>query len=314
MQNHSSRSPQGRRGITHQLAKLTSGRCFALRFRLAPQNPFPAALLDCLVAYLSLLYPTPDSLHEPVPASEICLSGDSSGANICFGLLQTILELQRQSGDRKARVQWYGQERVVPLPAGLAAHSAFLDLTRSLPSETANLPFDVLPHPDISPYRDALNRPSPIWPSTPPRHHVYTPDEMLTYPLVSPITATQWCNCSTRIWLSVGQECLADANLVTARRAIEQGVVVSVEMYAAMPHDFVLIFPKSTSGRMCFANWADFICEAVDHPSATKSSGLTIITPDGKARDAEFQDVVPYMTTETLKAGMKSRLRVWQHR
>jgi acetyl esterase/lipase len=64
------------RATTKKLAKLTGGRLFVVRYRLAPSNPFPAALLDALVAYLTLLYPPPDAYHEPVPPAEIVFAGD----------------------------------------------------------------------------------------------------------------------------------------------------------------------------------------------------------------------------------------------
>lgn len=64
------------RPIAKKLAKITGGRCFAVRYRLAPQNPFPAALLDTLVAYFSLLYPPPDAYHEPVHPEHLVIAGD----------------------------------------------------------------------------------------------------------------------------------------------------------------------------------------------------------------------------------------------
>ena len=67
------------RKTTGKLAELTGGRVLAIRYRLAPQNPFPAAILDTLIAYLNLLYPPPGSSHFAVPADSIVLAGDSSG-------------------------------------------------------------------------------------------------------------------------------------------------------------------------------------------------------------------------------------------
>ncbi|KIM93895.1 hypothetical protein OIDMADRAFT_70755, partial [Oidiodendron maius Zn] len=265
------RNPASRRRMTHELAMLTSGRVFAVRYRLSPQNMFPAALLDAIIAYLSLLYPSPNSLHEAVQASDICLSGDSSGANICMALLQTILELQRQSSDSKARVLWHGKEQILPLPAGVATHSAFLDLTRSLPSETANLPFDLLPDPVRAPFPSSSYIPSSIWPASPPRHQVYTSTAMLKHPLVSPIMAKDWRNCTTRWWASFGQECLADSSIVVAQRMTEQGIPVCVEKFGGMPHDFTLIFPDSKSGKRCFEGWAAFIRDATQAAGQMKA-------------------------------------------
>lgn len=68
--------PATHRATTKKLAKLTGGRCYSVRYRLAPQEPFPAALLDALVSYFTLLYPPPDAYHEPVKPEHIVFAGD----------------------------------------------------------------------------------------------------------------------------------------------------------------------------------------------------------------------------------------------
>ena len=68
--------PSSHRPTTKKLAKLTQSRCYSVRYRLAPQNPFPSALLDALVSYLTLLYPPPNSFHEPVRPEHIVFAGD----------------------------------------------------------------------------------------------------------------------------------------------------------------------------------------------------------------------------------------------
>ena len=49
--------PATHRPTCRELAKRTGGRCYSVRYRLAPQNPFPAAIMDALISYLGLLYP-----------------------------------------------------------------------------------------------------------------------------------------------------------------------------------------------------------------------------------------------------------------
>jgi hypothetical protein len=68
--------PSTHRPSTKRIAKLTGGRVYSVRYRLAPQNPFPAALLDALVAYMTLLYPPSEAIHEPVLPENIVFSGD----------------------------------------------------------------------------------------------------------------------------------------------------------------------------------------------------------------------------------------------
>lgn len=88
--------PSSHRPTTKKLAKLTKGRAYSVRYRLAPQNPFPAALLDALLSYLTLLYPSKDAIHTPVSPEHIVFAGDSAGGNLCMALLQLILQLNRQ--------------------------------------------------------------------------------------------------------------------------------------------------------------------------------------------------------------------------
>jgi acetyl esterase/lipase len=68
--------PATHRPTTKKLAQLTGGRCYSVRYRLAPQHPFPAALLDAFVSYLTLLYPPPDAYHDPVQPEHIVIAGD----------------------------------------------------------------------------------------------------------------------------------------------------------------------------------------------------------------------------------------------
>ena len=164
--------PASHRNFIKKLAKLTGGRCFNVRYRLAPQNPFPAALLDALVSYLSLLYPPAGSFHTAVDPKHIVFSGDSAGANMCLVLLQTLLEFQRQD----IKIQWNGEARQVPVPAGIALCSPWADLTGSSPSCTENSTYDYLP--PMGAKDQIVHPPCPIWPANPPRKHMYAEDSV----------------------------------------------------------------------------------------------------------------------------------------
>lgn len=71
--------PATHRATTKTLAKLTGGRVYSVRYRLAPQHPFPAALMDALMSYLALLYPPDGAFHEPVKPEHIVFAGDRYG-------------------------------------------------------------------------------------------------------------------------------------------------------------------------------------------------------------------------------------------
>lgn len=68
--------PATHRPTTKKIAKLTGGRCYSVRYRLAPQHPFPAALIDALQSYLTLLHPPKGAFHEPVKPEHIVFAGD----------------------------------------------------------------------------------------------------------------------------------------------------------------------------------------------------------------------------------------------
>lgn len=114
--------PASHRPVVSKLAKVTKGRALSVRYRLAPQHPFPAALLDCIVAYLSLLYPPEGSFHKPVKPEHIIFAGDSAGGNMTLAVLLFVLHLH-QSG--QAKVLWHGREVEVPIPGGAAPNSAW---------------------------------------------------------------------------------------------------------------------------------------------------------------------------------------------
>ena len=132
-----------------QLCKA-AGRCRALnvRYRLAPGHPFPAALLDCLVAYLSLLYPQTGAMHSAVKPDKIAFAGDSAGGNCSMALLALLLHLRRTNDPATPKTFRFNGHDVplpLPLPAGVATSSAWTDFTRCCPSMTTNAHFDYLP-------------------------------------------------------------------------------------------------------------------------------------------------------------------------
>ena len=115
--------------MTLTIAQETGGRCIVPEYRLAPQNPFPAAIVDLFLTYLTLLYPGDDSMHTAISAKDIVLAGDSSGGNLVLSLL-ALLQHIRDNND--CRVHFRGTLVDVPLPAGIATLSPHCDHTMSL--------------------------------------------------------------------------------------------------------------------------------------------------------------------------------------
>ncbi len=89
-----------------RLAAATQTRIFAINYRLAPENPYPAALCDALTAYRWLL----DQAGAP---SNFVLAGDSAGAGLSIASLLAM------------------QDQAIPLPSAVVCFSPWIDLTLS---------------------------------------------------------------------------------------------------------------------------------------------------------------------------------------
>ena len=94
---------QSHRWLVANLCQAAGCRALAVDYRLAPENPFPAALDDCLTVYRWLL-------KSGTPAEQIVIAGDSAGGNLTL----TTLMVLRDAGD--------------PLPAAAVCISPMTDL------------------------------------------------------------------------------------------------------------------------------------------------------------------------------------------
>jgi acetyl esterase/lipase len=94
------------RQLVSYLARACGIRALVIEYRLAPENPFPAAIEDCLAAYRALR----DEGYAP---GDIVLAGDSAGGGLVMALLLSL----RDAGEE--------------MPAGAVMLSPWLDLTAS---------------------------------------------------------------------------------------------------------------------------------------------------------------------------------------
>lgn len=262
--------------VSH-LSKLTGAPILSVRYRLAPQHPFPSAIVDALTAYLSLIAPPPGSFHEPVPASKIVISGDSAGGNLSLALLQTLLSLRRVC----PTVRFHGKDVPIELPAGLATISPWCDVTRSMPSVEYNAVYDYLDPPSQRP-ETGVFRPLPIpedeiWPCNPPRVDIYANANALLHPLTSPLSARKelWKDAPP-IFITIGEESLSDEGLILARKIHQAGAPVVTEQFEGMPHCFGLIMVGTPAGRRFFKSLSQF-CRDAAAARVSPSPNLTYI-------------------------------------
>jgi acetyl esterase/lipase len=240
------------RKIVSQLSKRTGLPCVTVDQRLAPQHPFPAALLDVFLAYMALLSPPPGCPHPEIPASSIVIAGDSSGGCLALGLLQLLLEINRSG---ITSIECYGRKIQLGLPAGLTILSGVADLTNSLPSYEVNAKTDVFP-PGPPPASLPGFPCCEIWPSKPPRGNVYCETEMLCHPICSPIMAEDWTGAPP-LWFASGQEQVIDGIKIVAKTASSQGVEVIFYEYESMPHTFMWVLSESPQHQKFWDDWTE---------------------------------------------------------
>lgn len=109
--------------LVSDLARRASARAITLDYRLAPENPYPAAVDDARAAYQGLL-------DQGVAASQIGLAGESAGGGLAMA---TLLALR---------------DHGLPLPCCAYVMSPYVDLTLSGETLTKNREFDPLLTPD----------------------------------------------------------------------------------------------------------------------------------------------------------------------
>jgi acetyl esterase/lipase len=76
-------SPKSHRGLMGRLSKATGARVLGIAYRMAPEDPFPAAVEDSVKAYRWLL-------DQGIEAVRISIAGDSAGGGLAAATLVAI--------------------------------------------------------------------------------------------------------------------------------------------------------------------------------------------------------------------------------
>jgi len=97
-------SPTSHANLTARLATAAGARVVSLDYRMAPENPFPAAVDDGLAAYKALL-------DQGCAAEKIAIGGDSAGGGLTFATLLSA------------------RDKGLPMPAAAIGLSPWTDLT-----------------------------------------------------------------------------------------------------------------------------------------------------------------------------------------
>jgi acetyl esterase/lipase len=108
---------------TSHLARQSRSEVISVDYRLAPEHPFPDALLDALAAYGGLAT-SPNSVGRP--PSRVLVGGESAGGGLAAALLVALAD------------------RGLALPAAAVLLSPWLDLRNTAASFTVNAATDQL--------------------------------------------------------------------------------------------------------------------------------------------------------------------------
>lgn len=126
-------SPSMYATFTGRIVYETGCKVLVPDYRLAPEFPYPASLVDALAVYEAIL-------ATGVPAERLFVSGDSGGGNLASSLL------------------FETRERDLDTPAGMMLFSPEVSMALEEPSITENADRDILPwNIPVRPYLHGLN-------------------------------------------------------------------------------------------------------------------------------------------------------------
>ncbi|TQF65558.1 alpha/beta hydrolase [Rhodococcus spelaei] len=79
-------SPATHRSLAAHLARASEAAVYVLDYRLAPENPYPAALDDAIDAYLELL------VERGYSADQVAIAGDSAGGGLSLAAARALID------------------------------------------------------------------------------------------------------------------------------------------------------------------------------------------------------------------------------
>jgi acetyl esterase/lipase len=296
--------------MTAKLATISKSRVFSINYRLCPQSPFPAQLVDILLGYMYLLYPPPGSIHTPIPASRIIFVGDSFGALLFLALTQVLLTLNNHPSRSNVNrtIPFHGQDVLLPLPAGITLVSPYSYTPDIFPSWEYNRVHDWFPIMEYPVIADPALRFCEAWPTKPLRGDLYCDISMLGHPLVCISAAKSWKG-SPPMYMASGQERTIDSAKIIASQAVRDGVTVCWEEYEGMPHIFMTFFPQWKQSDMCYKRWVAFARKCLEHEDI-KTKGVVIGCEDLRERQVDvgtLSKLSPKDATRLIEAMKKKR-------
>ena len=190
-------------------------------YRVAPEDPFPAALEDAATAYQWLLE------RRGFQPAHIVVAGDSAGGGLAVALCL------------------YLRDQGIPLPAGLVLMSPWTDLTNSGESRVSNYEDDPL----FGNSTENMLYDSPYIGEEDPKH-----------PYISPLFGDLTGLPPMLIQAGTHEVLLSDSTEL-AKKARAQGVTVKLSVYEGMFHVFQMAGDLLPEGKRAWNEAGKFICQ-----------------------------------------------------
>jgi acetyl esterase/lipase len=189
-------TPSVHRALTARLCHQARARALLVHYRLAPEDPFPAGLRDCIAAYRFLL-------EQGIRPQQLVIGGDSAGGAL---VLSTLLALR---------------DDAAPLPAGAYLISPVADLTEHHEgSRRENRWLD----PMLIPGRQKMRL-----------MYVGGDESLLHHPYVSPVYG-DFTGFPPLLFQVGDTEILRDDSVRVAEKVRAAGAPAEVEIWEGVPH------------------------------------------------------------------------------
>jgi acetyl esterase/lipase len=213
-------TPRAHGAFVSELAARTGMMAVMPSYRLAPEEPFPAAVEDVMACYRGLL-------DLGYASEDIVVAGDSAGGNLTLVLLQQACK------------------EGLPLPAAGVMLSPGMELSGKLRSHNINTFSD----PMFNQY--ALQQVI--------THYLHDNLELLKDERVSPLRGN-FEGLPPLCFVASNIEIFRDCSIQAARKAEQAGVKVEAHIWKGVPHCFPVMFTSMLpEARIAMDDMVDFI-------------------------------------------------------
>ncbi|KAG0347608.1 hypothetical protein BG004_007369 [Podila humilis] len=308
---HAFLSPASHRSFLSRLARDVGPgtRVFSVDYRMAPENPFPAAIHDAYAAYLYLTEPNHVALsldkntsathHVPVDPRDIVVGGDSAGANLAAAFMLYMVQYIKPSMEPK-----------YVLPHATLLLSIWGDVTSSLPAASSldgycycpgpigNSPFDKKAFLEYDKLSIGANYVIGDVHTVPNARNALGDDHrwlwyqhLAQHPLVSPVHRANLTGVTNTIIHTGTHDRLLDDNRLYAHRLglANPDTITRIEVYKYMVHvhHVMAIFPDA---HLATLNLARFIARSKHLQEQQALHGISLRDADAVAEQIQNEN------------------------